>query len=197
MSAARGSDRSGNMAIPTTTKRALDVPSELKLNYRENITTSTSKADAKQELKRKLEATDQITQPTKKKQEEPLALEYEQEARFPEDEENSDDESAYSEDSDEEEALMRELARIKEERAAEEAKRLAEEAERERKIREQEIAVSNPLIGGGGSSSLRRRWDDDTVFQGQTRSAPKNERRFVNDAVRSEFHRKFINKYIV
>lgn len=191
MSAARGSNKSGNMAIPTTTKRALDVPSELKLNYRDDIPSSTK------ELKRKLETADPaVQQDSKKKIQEPLALEYEAEMTFPEDQDDSDEFSDESSDFDEEEALMRELARIKEERAAAETKRLAEEAERERKIREQEIAVSNPLLSSG-SSSLRRRWDDDTVFQGQARTAPKTERKFVNDAVRSEFHRKFINKYIV
>ena len=89
-------------------------------------------------------------------------------------EEHDDDDT--SEDSEAE--LLRELQRIKAERAV------------ERKNEESRVMAANPLIGG-----ISRRWDEDTVFRAQ---APKNESKnsFVNDAVRSDFHRKFLNKYI-
>ena len=45
-------------------------------------------------------------------------------------------------------------------------------------------------------ATLKRRWDDDVVFRNQTRTEPKKPRRFVNDTVRSDFHRRFLAKYI-
>ena len=39
-------------------------------------------------------------------------------------------------------------------------------------------------------------WDDDVVFRNQTRTEPKKPRRFVNDTVRRDFHRRFLTKYI-
>ena len=97
---------------------------------------------------------------------------------FPED---ADADSSTSSSSDDDE-LMRELARIKEERArAEEIK----------------MTTSNPLITTS-LASVGRRWDDDTVFKGLAgQSTQVGQKRFINDAVRSEFHRKFLNKYIV
>jgi protein CWC15 len=46
------------------------------------------------------------------------------------------------------------------------------------------------------SYSLKRRWTEDTVFKNQMKGAPKEKKRFINDTVRSDFHRKFLNKYI-
>ena len=44
---------------------------------------------------------------------------------------------------------------------------------------------------------VKRRWDDDVVFKNCSRAAPeKKEANFINDSLRSEFHRKFMNKYI-
>ena len=40
------------------------------------------------------------------------------------------------------------------------------------------------------------RWDDDVVFKNQSREPKKEERRFINDTVRNDFHRKFLSKYI-
>lgn len=48
----------------------------------------------------------------------------------------------------------------------------------------------------GGSYSLRKRWYDETVFKNQTRTEPKEKKRFINDTVRSDFHRKFINRFV-
>ena len=84
-----------------------------------------------------------------------------------------------SESEDEDAELMRELARIRGERARQE---------------EQKVVEGNPLIGLAG---VARRWDDDTVFKRQAGKAPRpGEKRFINDAVRSDFHRRFLNKYI-
>ena len=51
----------------------------------------------------------------------------------------------------------------------------------------------NPLLADGADVSLKRRWDDDTVFKNQARTAPKVKQRYINDAVRSDFHKKFLS----
>jgi protein CWC15 len=174
---------SRNIAIPTTTKRALDLPSHTKLVYRD----APDQID-RDALKRKLEESESVFQ---NKPDEPAKPEGPVQ---PTESESSESESEYSSSEDEEE-LMRELARIKQERAEAESKRLAEEAEREKSIREQQAATGNPLLAPGGAAALRRRWDDDTVFRNQA-STKKPDTRFTNDVVRSDSHKKFLNKYI-
>ena len=63
--------------------------------------------------------------------------------------------------------------------------------------------TGNPLldIGGTGGRStgnqrLKRRWDDDVVFRNQAKDEPKAKKRFVNDTVRNDFHKKFMSRYI-
>lgn len=41
-----------------------------------------------------------------------------------------------------------------------------------------------------------RRWNDDVVFKGQARTEPETKKRFVNDTIRNDFHRRFLTKYI-
>lgn len=44
---------------------------------------------------------------------------------------------------------------------------------------------------------VKRRWDDDVVFKNCARSEPeKSKNTFINDSLRSEFHRKFMEKYV-
>lgn len=43
---------------------------------------------------------------------------------------------------------------------------------------------------------VKRRWDDDVVFRNQERGEPKLQKRFVNDTIRNDFHRRFLNRYI-
>ena len=45
---------------------------------------------------------------------------------------------------------------------------------------------------------LKRRWDDDVVFKNCSRAEPddKKEKTFINDSLRSDFHRKFMDKYV-
>ena len=62
------------------------------------------------------------------------------------------------------------------------------------------LASGNPLLdlkdGGDDAFVAKRRWDDDVVFKNQTRGEPRTKKRFVNDTIRSDFHRRFLNKYI-
>lgn len=40
------------------------------------------------------------------------------------------------------------------------------------------------------------RWDEDVIFKNQSRGEPKAVKRFINDTVRSDFHQKFLQRYI-
>ncbi|CAI7853479.1 unnamed protein product [Closterium sp. NIES-54] len=43
---------------------------------------------------------------------------------------------------------------------------------------------------------LCTRWDDDVVFRNQAKDEQKPTKRFINDTIRSDFHRRFLNKYM-
>ena len=61
------------------------------------------------------------------------------------------------------------------------------------------LASGNPLLdlkdGGDDAFVAKRRWDDDVVFKNRARASAAK-KRFVNDTIRSDFHRRFLNKYI-
>jgi len=110
---------------------------------------------------------------------------------------NDSDEEEEDDDDDEEEAeLRRELEKIKREREEEERSKREAEGRAEEEARREQVLRSNPLMTGA-DVSVKRRWDDDVVFKNQAKGAPKAQKRFINDVVRSEFHRKFMNKYII
>ena len=66
------------------------------------------------------------------------------------------------------------------------------------------ILSGNPLLNLTGPSQpqanfkAKRRWDDDIVFKNCAKGVDdqKKDKRFVNDTLRSEFHKKFMEKYI-
>lgn len=126
----------------------------------------------------------------------------ERDTRDKDDTDSSNDDSSdiSGDDSDEEtEALMKELEKIKKERALEEERKERERLHKEEKERSEEILTGNPLLAADGSDmgSLKRRWDDDVVFKNQSRGEPaKKKKQFVNDTIRSDFHKKFLHKYI-
>ncbi|KFG43646.1 Cwf15/Cwc15 cell cycle control protein [Toxoplasma gondii GAB2-2007-GAL-DOM2] len=97
-------------------------------------------------------------------------------------------------DSDEEEALLRELEKIKKERMQEEQAKQAEEEKKRQAEQQERMLRANPLLMADGA--VKRRWDDEVVFRNQAKNQPKAKRQFVNDPVRSEFHKKFLSKYI-
>ncbi|CAG8461687.1 24341_t:CDS:2 [Dentiscutata erythropus] len=67
-----------------------------------------------------------------------------------------------------------------------------ESAERQR---QEEAMNGNPLLRK--DFSVKRRWDDDVIFKNQARGVDdKPKKRFINDTLRSDFHRKFMNKYV-
>ncbi|KAI1303199.1 Protein CWC15 -like protein A [Halotydeus destructor] len=116
------------------------------------------------------------------------------------DEDESDNAESSDDDSDEDDTaeLLAELNRIKRERAAEESKKEQEKKVQEEKIRMENILSGNPLLSSTKSDfSVKRRWDDDVVFKNCARSEPdRNKQTYINDTLRSEFHKKFMEKYI-
>ncbi|XP_058443516.1 protein CWC15 homolog [Malaya genurostris] len=110
---------------------------------------------------------------------------------------NSDSDS----DEDDTEALLAELNKIKRERAQEATKKELEKRHEEERIRMENILSGNPLLNYASTAKaelkVKRRWDDDVVFKNCARSEPdKKGALFINDSLRSEFHKKFMDKYI-
>jgi protein CWC15 len=66
----------------------------------------------------------------------------------------------------------------------------------------EEILRGNPLLNQDEANeisetySLKRKWYEESIFKNQARTEPKEKKRFVNDTVRSDFHRKFLNRFI-
>lgn len=107
-----------------------------------------------------------------------------------EDEESSDEEEEDEEDETAE--LMRELEKIKRERAEQKAKEEAERAAKTEEQRDFDIARGNPLLNSKDFNA-KRRWDDDVVFKNQARGTEdKKKPEFVNDLLRSDFHKRFM-----
>jgi protein CWC15 len=99
-------------------------------------------------------------------------------------------------DEDSEEELMREYEKIKKMREEEEKKKEQEMNEKLKAQTQDQILMGNPLLNQASDYSLKKKWFEDTVFKNQTKNEPKTKKRFVNDTVRSDFHRKFLNKTI-
>ncbi|XP_043689200.1 protein CWC15 homolog [Telopea speciosissima] len=110
----------------------------------------------------------------------------------------SDDGSDDDDDDDEDdtEALLAELERIKKERAEENLRKERQKQEEDLKVKEAELLRGNPLLNNPTSFNVKRRWDDDVVFKNQSRGETKTPKRFINDTIRNDFHRKFLQKYM-
>ncbi|KAI6145349.1 Cwf15 Cwc15 cell cycle control protein [Pisolithus tinctorius] len=122
--------------------------------------------------------------------------------------ESEEEESEEEDDTDE---LLRELEKIKRERAEEKARQEREDSAAKAAAREVEIATSNPLLNLAaalgqapgvnttvpGTFSVKRRWDDDLIFKNQAMNQKRDSSgQFVNDLLRTEFHKKFMAKFI-
>jgi len=124
------------------------------------------------------------------------------------DEEEDEDED--EEDEDDTAELLRELEKIKRERAQEKERSEREQSAATAQAREEEIATSNPLLNLAaalgqstgvnttvpGTFAVKRRWDDDLIFKNQALNENKTSGGFVNDLLRTEFHKKFMAKFI-
>ncbi|KAG9282249.1 protein CWC15 homolog [Astyanax mexicanus] len=126
---------------------------------------------------------------------------------------DEDDSDSDSDSDDDTAALLAELEKIKKERAEEQEKKEREQKAEEERIRMENILSGNPLLNLAGqqqqqqqqqhtqsqsSFSVKRRWDDDVVFKNCAKGVDESrkEKRFINDTLRSEFHKKFMEKYV-
>lgn len=102
-----------------------------------------------------------------------------------------------SDDEDETAELQRELEKIKRERAEKREQEEREKAAEEEATREHDIALGNPLLNPKSDFNVKRRWDDDVIFKNQARGTEdKRKKEFVNDLLRSDFHKRFMSKYV-
>ncbi|KAL5612832.1 hypothetical protein BROUX41_004086 [Berkeleyomyces rouxiae] len=107
-----------------------------------------------------------------------------------------DDDDSGNESDDSEAELQRELERVRREKAEKKAREERERAAEEENERVRDIATGNPLLNKP-DFSMKRRWNDDVVFKNQARGTEdKGKKEFVNDMLRSDFHRRFMNKYV-
>ncbi|XP_014217555.1 protein CWC15 homolog [Copidosoma floridanum] len=215
---ARGGQGRGEKDLSAISKQysSRDLPSHTKLKYREpgqNTVDELRNRDFRKELEERekaaaprpsgnrqlaIEPAREAAAPSAKRQKVDQVPATSLDADDPLDEDDSDSES----DDDDTEALMAELQRIKKERAAEQAKKEMEKRQEEERIRMENILSGNPLLNYAAQSvrtdmKVRRRWDDDVVFKNCARSEPKKKHDvFINDSLRSEFHRKFMEKYV-
>ncbi|KAG6004529.1 complexed with cef1p [Claviceps maximensis] len=113
------------------------------------------------------------------------------------DEASDSDSNSSDSDDDEEAELARELERVRREREEKKKKEEAERVKVETEAREKDIALGNPLLNKT-DFTMKRRWDDDVVFKNQARGTEEKgkKKEFVNDLLRSDFHRRFMGKYV-
>jgi protein CWC15 len=124
------------------------------------------------------------------------------------DEDDGDDDDDSDDDEDDEDALQAELAKIRAEREAARVKQEERAAAAERVAAAEAAIHGNPLLnptgpavhapttGGSGGGLLKRRWNDDVVFRNQAKGEPVPKKRFINDTVRNDFHKRFLSKFI-
>jgi protein CWC15 len=129
-----------------------------------------------------------------------------------ESEKDNDSEEESDEDEEDDTAeLLRELEKIKRERAEEKARLDQEQSAKAAASRETDIATANPLLNLAaalgqapgvnttvpGTFQVKKRWDDDLIFKNQAMDQrTQGQGNFVNDLLRTEFHRKFMAKFI-
>ena len=194
----RGKDRI--FSNPSLQFSARDLPSNTTIKYRHD---NANVIDMKKELvKRERESkqgddVEGIDAPVKKRKIE----EENNDNVFPQDKdvEYSENEDEDKESVDSEEELLMELEKIKK-------AQLEEKIKKENEIKEKaqnEILKGNPLLNQSyeissisGEYSLKKKWYEDTVFKNQSKLEQKPKKRFINDTVRSDFHRKFLSKTI-
>ncbi|KAF4620287.1 hypothetical protein D9613_000927 [Agrocybe pediades] len=125
-------------------------------------------------------------------------------------EEESEEESDSEDEEDDTAELLRELEKIKRERAEEKARAEREQSASDAASREAEIATANPLLNLAaalgqspgvnttvpGTFQVKKRWDDDLIFKNQAMNQKPAQGNFVNDLLRTEFHKKFMAKFI-
>lgn len=184
-----GSEQGGNrIIVPSRQYSAKDLPGHTVLKTRQLGQGSTQETDSinfKQQL-----AIGEQDYRRKRFLPEPTVLEP---TPFEEDRDESLSDSDGSSSSDDEAELMRELERVKREREEGKERQRAEEERQRAEIRSEELLRSTASAPG---YALQKKWTEETVFRNQCHGEPKPKARFINDTVRSDFHKKFLSRYV-
>ncbi|XP_026326838.1 protein CWC15 homolog [Hyposmocoma kahamanoa] len=205
---ARGGTGRGEKDLSAISRQysSRDLPGHTKLKYREQGQGTTEELRSR-DFRKELDEREKETKgPSVRRQNEPIVKRPKAD-QVPAASLDADDplegDSSDSDDSDDDTAaLLAELNKIKKERAIEQAKKDAERKQEEERIRMENILSGNPLLnyaatGQKNDMKVKRRWDDDVVFKNCARSEPeKKPNTFINDSLRSEFHKKFMEKYV-
>ncbi|CAG4968090.1 unnamed protein product [Colias eurytheme] len=204
---ARGGQGRGEKDLSAISRQysSRDLPGHTKLKYREQGQSTTDELRSR-DFRKELDEREKEVKVPARRQNEPPAKKTKAD-QVPAASLDADDplegDSSDSDDSDDDTAaLLAELNKIKKERAIEQAKKDAEKKQEEERIRMENILSGNPLLnysaaGQKNDLKVKRRWDDDVVFKNCARSEPdKKGITFINDSLRSEFHKKFMEKYV-
>ncbi|XP_045511589.1 protein CWC15 homolog [Colias croceus] len=204
---ARGGQGRGEKDLSAISRQysSRDLPGHTKLKYREQGQSTTDELRSR-DFRKELDEREKEVKAPARRQNEPPAKKTKAD-QVPAASLDADDplegDSSDSDDSDDDTAaLLAELNKIKKERAIEQAKKDAEKKQEEERIRMENILSGNPLLnysaaGQKNDLKVKRRWDDDVVFKNCARSEPdKKGNTFINDSLRSEFHKKFMEKYV-
>ncbi|XP_066601962.1 protein CWC15 homolog B-like [Prorops nasuta] len=202
---ARGGQGRGEKDLSAISKQysSRDLPSHTKLKYREHgqgTVEELRNRDFRKELEEREREKETVTRNSSGAKR--LKLDQVPAASLDADDPLDEDDSDSDSEEDNAAAILHELNKIRKERADEQAQKELEKKQEEEKIRMENILSGNPLLNYAAQSGrtdmkVRRRWDDDVVFKNCARSEPKKKTElFINDSLRSEFHRKFMEKYV-
>eukprot|EP00128_Syssomonas_multiformis_P007673 Colp12_sorted_trinity150504_noHs@28550 len=211
-SAAQGGPTTRDSA-PTRQYSSRDLPGHTKIKIRQkgqDTYDDLRERDLKQELlererdhykqKRKKDYDEEEDEEYEKRETKQLRIVDEHTAKIDADDPVESEEEEEEEDEDEdddEDELLKELEKIKRERAEEAEREAQRQAEDEQQIRTEAALRGNPLLNQADDFSVKRRWDDDVVFKNCAKGIEeRKEKRFINDTLRSDFHRRFMTKYI-
>ncbi|XP_067948280.1 spliceosome-associated protein CWC15 homolog [Watersipora subatra] len=208
---ARGGSGKGETDLSALSKQysSRDLPGHTKLKYRQDGQNSSIELKGR-DFRRDLDERERAAREKRTERDysssssKRARIEHAPSSHLDDDDPIDQDEGSDSDSSDDEDdtaELMAELARIKKERQQEILEKEQEKKQEEERIRTENILRGNPLLNKGTESSyefkVKRRWDDDVVFKNCAKMEDdKKKVEFINDTLRSEFHRKFMSKYI-
>ncbi|KAK3095650.1 hypothetical protein FSP39_017160 [Pinctada imbricata] len=194
----------GDLSALSKQYSSRDLPSHTKLKYRQDG-QGTSDELRGRDFRRDLEDRERTSREKRDRNRESGSSKRPRLEQIPaanldaDDPVDDDDDDESSDDEDDAAELMAELQRIKKERLQEKARLDAEKKAEEEKIRTENILKGNPLMNQEkvAEFKVKRRWDDDVVFKNCAKGEEdKKKGNFINDTLRSDFHKKFMEKYI-
>ncbi|KAH3808326.1 spliceosome-associated protein CWC15 homolog [Dreissena polymorpha] len=202
----KGKGESGDLSALSKQYSSRDLPGHTRLKYRQEgqgTTDEVRNRDFRRELEDRERANrekrgDRNRDSSSKRPRLEQISASNLDADDPLDDDDEEDEDDSSDDEDDTAELLAELNKIKKERQREKAKLDAEKKVEDERIRTEIILKGNPLLNQDKTQTdfkVKRRWDDDVVFKNCAKGG-ESKSLFINDTLRSEFHRKFMEKYV-